>query len=166
MSTAHPPTHREHCGHIRRHVAQGCRLHIREPSVRSACCRRRATYARERRKSTRHLPHRLLTHGASDSHRFGLTCRRRCILPSAHLTTASRTAYPSRFSNPMCHTPFASQVRMSVASTLSGSAPPSGRLYLLLLRSACGSHEWAPHGGGSSGLLTLNRGVGEPHVPP
>src|SRR5215203_2781304 len=42
----------------------------------------------------------------------------------------------------------------------SGSAPPPGRLYLVLPGTVRGSLPWVPPGGGSSGLLTLNRGVG------
>src|SRR5829696_7688362 len=42
----------------------------------------------------------------------------------------------------------------------SGSAPPPGRLYLVLPGTVRGSLPWVPPGGCSSGLLTLNRGVG------
>jgi hypothetical protein len=46
-------------------------------------------------------------------------------------------------------TPHASQVRIGVAPAWSGSAPPSGRLYLLLPGFGRGSLEWVPPGGGS-----------------
>jgi hypothetical protein len=44
--------------------------------------------------------------------------------------------------------------------TAAGKAQPfAAQVHLWLF-------EWAPPGGGSSGLLTLNRGVGARHVPP
>ena len=75
--------------------------------------------------------------------------------------SASRRVPPQHSSNVMCHTPDASQVRMAGASTSSGSAPPSGRLNLLLpgtaeaLSSGCLPAAIRPD------RLTLDKGVRE-----
>ena len=66
-------------------------------------------------------------------------------------------------SPPTAATPVASPRCWTSPRRRSGSAPPSGRLYLLLPGFGRGSLEWVPPGGGSSGQLTLDRGVGR-HV--
>ena len=60
----------------------------------------------------------------------------------------------------------ASQVRMAGASTSSRSALPSGRLDLLLPGMPEGLCSGCLPAAGSSGLLTLDRGVGERDVSP